>query len=328
MSTSSFKQAWLGWPNWSVLLRGSLATAPDAGYRAKTEIKTTSAPVTSGIKWRQITDDDLAAVAGLLSRGFQFRTKRYWLRGLRRQADRVLPANCPRYGYVLTHEGCVVGAVLMFSSAIDTPSGPAVRCNLSSWYVEPRFRNFASLLITAAMRRKDVTYLNISPAPHTWKTVEAQGFAPYCQGEMATLPALSAPCSGVTIAPVTSADSGLSESEARILADHQRLGCVSLVVTHDGRQYPFVFQKYRIAKRLLPCWRLVYCRDIADFTRFAGNLGRLLLRHGRLVVVVDANGPIAGLVGRYSDARGRKYARGPHVPRLGDLAFTEGVFFY
>jgi hypothetical protein len=43
--------------------------------------------------------------------------------------------------------------------------------------------------------------------------------------------------------------------------------------------------------------------------------------------VVDANGPIPGLVGRYSEARGRKYAKGPHVPRLGDLAYTEGVFF-
>ena len=57
------------------------------------------------------------------------------------------------------------------------------------------------------------------------------------------------------------------------------------------------------------------------------NLGLFMLRYGRPIVVVDANSPILGLVGRYTEARGRKYARGLHIPQLGDLAFTESVFF-
>jgi hypothetical protein len=38
---------------------------------------------------------------------------------------------------------------------------------------------------------------------------------------------------------------------------------------------------------------------------------------------VDATEAVAGLPGIYSEARGRKYYRGPHRPRLGDLADTE-----
>jgi len=52
-----------------------------------------------------------------------------------------------------------------------------------------------------------------------------------------------------------------------------------------------------------------------------------LLKRGMPLVLVDANRPIPGLVGRYTERRGRKYARGPHIPKLGNLAFSEGVFF-
>ena len=58
-------------------------------------------------------------------------------------------------------------------------AGAAVpRCNLSSWYVEPSFRAYAPLLVSQALRHKHVTYLNVSPAPHTLPIIEAQGFRP------------------------------------------------------------------------------------------------------------------------------------------------------
>jgi hypothetical protein len=69
--------------------------------------------------------------------------------------------------------------------------------------------------------------------------------------------------------------------------------------------------------------QLGYCRSIEDYVRCAGAIGRHLLRHGKPVVIVDANGPIAKLPGIYSEVRGRKYFKGSHQPRLGDLADTE-----
>ena len=59
----------------------------------------------------------------------------------------------------------------------------------------------------------------------------------------------------------------------------------------------------------------------------AGPLGRYLLRHGLAVVMVDANGPLEGLPGRYFPGRLPNYFRGPEAPRLGDLAYSEAVLF-
>jgi hypothetical protein len=76
-----------------------------------------------------------------------------------------------------------------------------------------------------------------------------------------------------------------------------------------------------------PAMQLIYCRDIADYVQCAGIIGRLLLRHWKILVLLDSNGPIAGLAGIYSEARGRKYFKGPHRPRLADLTDTELVLY-
>ena len=49
-------------------------------------------------------------------------------------------------------------------------------------------------------------------------------------------------------------------------------------------------------------------------------------RRGFPLVVVDSNGPLAGVPGRYQ-AMKPKYYRGANRPRLGDAAFTERAVF-
>ncbi len=283
-------------------------------------------PVRETIRRREIADIDLPAVAEFLSKGFTLRPAGFWLRGLQKQANRARPENTPKYGYALFNGDNIVGAILMFSAIVNTESGPVQRCNLSSWFVDPKYRNFGSLLITSALKNKDVTYFNMSPAPHTWQTVEAQGFTAYCQGEMVALPVLAARQRDVVIERIDETSRSSDDYDSDLLTQHAKLGCLSVIVHHDGRRYPFVFVRQKI-KRLIPCVRLVYCRDVESFARFAGNLGRYLLRYGGFLTLLDANGPVPGLVGWYSESKGRKYARGPHAPRLGDLAFSEAVYF-
>jgi hypothetical protein len=91
------------------------------------------------------------------------------------------------------------------------------------------------------------------------------------------------------------------------------------------RAYPFVFRR-RLAKGLLPCAQLVYCRDTTDMVRFSGLIGRYLAVRGCPFVVIDASGPMPGLPGLYLDGR-PKYFKGPDKPRLGDLAYTEAALF-
>jgi hypothetical protein len=201
-------------------------------------------------------------------------------------------------------------------------------CNLSSWYVEPAFRNFAALFASMSQKRKGVTYFNVTPAAATWPVIEAQGFLIYCRGLHFSLPALSPSGRAMTIeaiTPDTLVVRGLPGDDLELLKRHADFGCLSLVCHTAESAIPFVFFPLRKRRGVIPvpALQLGYCRSIEDYVRCAGAIGRYLLRHGKPIIIVDANGPIAALPGIYTEARGRKYFKGPHQPRLGDLADTE-----
>jgi hypothetical protein len=284
------------------------------------------------IRCREIAASDIDAIADLLTRGFVARSRDYWMRGLRRQATRDVPQDYPRYGYMLDHEGTPVGVLLLLYSVRGDGSEAAIYCNLSSWYVELAFRNYAPMLTSIAQRLKEVTYFNISPAHWTWPIIEAQGFRTYARGFLFSLPMLSrwvARTRTEIISPDTATIPGLLDNEAALLRRHAAYGALSLVCRTAGRAHPFVLTPMRIRRGLIapPAMQLIYCRDIADYVACAGAIGRLLLRRGKLSVIVDANGPIDGLRGPYIERRGRKYFKGPNRPRLGDLSDTELVIY-
>jgi hypothetical protein len=286
--------------------------------------QTVSSPT---IRCRQIADADLPALAELLKRGFGTRRSlRFWHRALARLKARAIPANAPRYGYVLESDGRLVGAILLIFAA--TPGDGAIRANVSSWYVDPAFRSYAPLLVSQALKRKDVTYVNSAAVRHTWPILDAQGYRRYSNGIFVALAALQRAGADRArlLAGAVRPDAPFEPFERDLLREHAAYGCVSLWCETPERAFPFVFRPRRV-KSVIPCAQLIYCRDVADFVRFAGQIGRFLAWRGRPFVVIDANGPIAGLHGKYFDDTMPKYFRGPARPRLGDLADTEAALF-
>jgi hypothetical protein len=287
------------------------------------------APAAPKIRCRRIGPTDFAGVADLLARGFPGRTCKFWFGVLARLAEHPAPAGAPKYGYLLESDGLPVGAILMISSTMGTGAAAGTRCNFSSWYVEPAFRGYAIALVSRALEHKDVTYLNITAAPHTRATVEVQGFARYSNGIFVALPALS-PRSDAGKTKIVEADAppdGLFDPfERSLLLDHAAYGCTSVWCVTGGRAYPFVFRP-RVVKSVIACAQLIYCPDVATFVRFARPLGRYLAWRGRPLTIIDANGPVPGLLGKYLDGRMPKYFKGPDRPRLGDLAYTEAAMF-
>jgi hypothetical protein len=277
------------------------------------------------IRCRQIGEADIPAVATLLTRGFPNRPHKFWLNALHELSRREPPADLPKYGYCLESGGALVGAILAIATTVRDGERETTRCNLSSWYVEPAYRLYAPMLSSHASGRKDVTYLNVSPAPHTRPIIEAQGFSRYCDGVFVALPFLQ-PWSGSGGVKVFDArrdpTATFAPFEHDILQGHAHHGCLSLWCEASGRAYPFVFRP-RLVKGFLPCAQLIYCSDVADFVRFAGPIGRYLARRGRPLVIIDSNGPIAGLIGTFRRGSMPKYFKGPLRPRLGDLAYTE-----
>src|SRR5260370_37983889 len=98
------------------------------------------------------------------------------MQGLRRQAAREVPDGYPRFGYMLDNDGRPVGVLLLLYTSRVNGGETAIPCNLSSWYVEPAFRNYAPLLTKIAQRHKEVTYLNISPATCTSRILQPPCF--------------------------------------------------------------------------------------------------------------------------------------------------------
>ncbi len=266
----------------------------------------------------------------LLAEGFAARSREYWARALEKLVRREVPPGYPRFGYMLDCGGRPVGVILMIFSLCDGVGAAKARCNISSWYVDPAYQGYASLLIAAAVRLKDVTYINVSPALHTWPIIEAQGFRRYCEGQVLSIPALG-PWASKARAQEFSVKkdyaASLTKEERGILEAHQNYGCLSFVVIEKGKAHPFVFLERRLFHETLPALQLVYCRGLHDYARFSGPIGRKLWSRGHFVIIVDSNGPLPGLVGFYRPNRGPKYFKGPEPPRMGDLSFCESVLF-
>ena len=264
------------------------------------------------VRCRPITDADLDGLAALLTRGFPRSRLEYWMRGFARWQHVPQVEGVPRYGYVLDNSLVPVGVILLISSA----RGGQVISNLSSWYVEPQFRTHSTLLISLATKLKHVTYLNASPAPHTWKTLQAQGFHPYNFGRSAVF---ALPGRG-TVSDVIPDDL----PEAQLLRDHRAMGWTSLVVEKDGIHAPFVFRPRKLDKPPLPVMDVMFTRSPEDFQACAPALARHFLPRGRMGFLIDGDQP--GL-SRYVEGKEPRWFKGPHRPSLGDLAYTEKVVF-
>ena len=283
------------------------------------------------IRCRRIGESDLSQIADLLARGFPVRKRNYWVTGLARLSARGAIRDYPKYGYLIEKDRTIAGVMLTIFSEYGRGAASHIRCNLSSWHVSPDLKAYAPMMVSAAIRHKDVTYLNVSPAPHTRPIIEAQGFLRFCEGQVIAVPIISRLVEKARVLrfdPAHECASALSIEERELMMDHAKQGCVVLMCAYKEEVYPFIFIPRTRLRGKIPCLHLAFCRRIEDFVRFAGPLGRGLLRFGQCFIVIDSNGPVKGLPGRYFSGLGPKYFKGPTQPALGDLSYTEGVYFH
>lgn len=195
---------------------------------------------------RQIEESDIEAVASLLAHGFPAHDRQFWLEAFAQLRRHATPPGLPKYGYLLENGGRAVGAVLLICSLVRSSESDTRRCNLSSWYVDPAFRAYAPMLVSQALRHKDITYVNVSPAPHTRPIIEAQGFSRYCDGVFVAVPMVSGLFGGPKVKVFDGAREppvSFDPRDQEMLSQHAALGCVSLWCATAERAYPFVFRR-------------------------------------------------------------------------------------
>jgi hypothetical protein len=272
---------------------------------------------------REITVSDFDAVAEFLGNGIGY-VPEYFLHLLQFMAQHPTPAGFPKYGRLLESDGAIVGAIILLYSTIWSDGIPTVRCHVCGWCVESAYRAYAALFFAKDLKHSNVTYLNISAKADTsLPHIEVQGFTRYSSGQFIGVPALQfassnnqAKIMGVDEIPTAP----FAPFERDLLLAHAKYGCICFWCVTSARAYPFVFRP-RFFKRFVPGVQLVYCSDIEHFVRFAGTIGRFLAWRGKLMVRIDSNGPIPGLIGTFQQGADPRYYKGSKL-RLGDLAYT------
>ena len=192
------------------------------------------------LRCREIATTDLSGVAVLLSKAFTNSSDQ--LRQLQRLAQRDIPDHLPRFGYLLEHDGNIVGAILTIFSVMSVGGVSTTRCNFSSWYVEPEYKSYGALLVSQALKHKDVTYLNVTARPATWPLIEAQGFKRLSDGIFVAVPLLARPATSAQVVafdPARPRSDGLSSrldpGEWKISLTMQGSGASPSCVKHTVR---------------------------------------------------------------------------------------------
>src|SRR5215469_4818341 len=143
------------------------------------------------IRIRQIRDTDVPEIVNLLGRGYPRHPPQIWEHVFACLSRRSVPADHPRFGYVIESDGKLVGVLILIFSTIWQNGVAKIRCNGLGLYVDPPFRVYAPLLTSRAVRDKNVTVLNITAAPHTRNMVQTSGFTRYNNGIFTAIPILS-----------------------------------------------------------------------------------------------------------------------------------------
>lgn len=281
------------------------------------------------VRCRQIQMADLDSLIGLLIRGFPLTGKSFWVGVFRRLQDHPVPDGFPRFGYMLQSRGTAVGVVLLISTLIKRGPACSIRCSVSSWYVDPPYRNLASLLVLQAIRHKSATYINTSPAPNTLPIIEAQGFNRFASGTFAAVPALTPQVGTARIREFDGTQeywANLPANDIALLADHEGYGCLCLVCETRESAYPIILRRRRAKRGLIPAAQLIYCPSLGALQKAAGPLGRYLLRKGLPLLLIGSDGSLP-LIGKYLPKKGPPmYYRG-EKPCIVDLAYTELAVF-
>ena len=292
--------------------------------RVKRADQTLPLPAVLALRCREITLPDLNGVIDLLT---VYRAPReYWVGVIDRLTQHQTPEGFPKYGHMLENDGRPVGVLLQIFTARTIDGVTSIWCCGSSYYVDPRFRPYASVLLKRSTRYKGVTYLDLTSSPSRWSTLEAQGYKRIAQGVYLAIPALSRSRCKVRVHLMVPESTGrLDPSDADLLTRHASYaGCLALVCEHEGRLYPFIFATRR--KYGLPFAYLIYSKHQSDFVKFSAAIGRYLVERGIPLAAFDADGPLAGIPGKMTKLRQRFWS-GPVPPRLGDLAYTEIPMF-
>jgi hypothetical protein len=262
---------------------------------------------------RPLDEDDFPLAAALLAEGFPVRTRAQWDAGLQLLKRYAGNAACGvPYGRLLVVDGQAVGIALTPASERQRADGSRVTLvNFSSWYVREEHRWRAPLMLRALVADPRATYLDLTPLPQVEKILQVVGFRAVNDGTtVASLPLCAAGTAhGARVRELTDADRLPPGSPPReMLLAHRDLGCVPLLLEHEGGSTLFVYRPRPL--RRMPAARLKYIGSHRLLRRHLPALARHLVARGLLFLSWDTRRGEAPRWGTVHRGWGTWYAKG------------------
>lgn len=243
------------------------------------------------LKLTEIDANNLETASNVLKRGFPEREDCFWfdvLNEIMRAGERgiLLPI-----GYILLHDSAAVGVVLTLRSRRRLEGGPdRTMVNLSSWYIDEPHRWYAPMMLKRIMQDTEDIYTDLTPSESVMEMLPRLGFSQWTEGvALAVLPmAFNRFGKDVSVVPRLLLEQGeLSESSRKNLEAHERAGCLTCVLKHDGRADPIILKRFSF--RGVPAASIIYAPSRTRVLSNIGNICTHLLRHGIFVVEVNCN---------------------------------------
>ncbi|WP_337188860.1 hypothetical protein [Phenylobacterium sp.] len=274
---------------------------------------------------RSIEEADLPAVVTLMCESFPRRDRAYFETGLQRLAQREIPEGTEPYGLLIDDDG-VKGAVLAISSWHGSAEKRQLFVNISTWCVAPSHRGeMARELYRRAGERDDAVNTNLSAAAHTLKTLGRFNFRPWTTGQFIGVAFRSHRKAARILSPEQALLRGLPQSEFKKLQDHVSLGGLAICVATADRIMPIILVRRRVQK-VVPAAQLIYCENVPWLLEHGGALLWWLRARGFIGLIIDANEPPPGMVGKFYPGKAAKYVRGQEPAIDVDHTYSELLY--
>ncbi len=268
-----------------------------------------------------IGHDTMDQAYALLAQGFPMRSRAFWRDGLARQARFHEARALGPIGQIMRVKGDPVGIILTMRSG--RADGQAVT-NLSSWYVEERYRLLAPRMLQQVLAEPAATFTDLTPSPPVTAMMERLGFVRrHDGGAIVPLPVLALR-GGTGGRLVAVGEAGIDQGTAYLLEDHRALGCLVCVLASEGVDHPLVFSTAR--RKGLPTARLIYAKDLAAVRRNLGTIARFLLKNGVICLEYPENRGEIAPGGWFSGRSRPTFVRGAALAAEVDHAYSEFVF--
>jgi acetoacetyl-CoA synthetase len=206
----------------------------------------------------------------------------------------------PDRGLVLVDNSEIVGFLGTIYAKREINGKAGLTCNLSSWYVQPRYRGWGAALLHAALRDVSVTYMSLTPNPLSQQVFKMLGFLEL-GGSVLVLPPLLHAETLRHARPRINFDpddvhASLNDRQRSIFDDHAPYDCLQLAV-QDGPEHAYIVVKRRVmpvpklvsllhAGMTMPCSEILHCSNPPLLMRHLERVKLAILWRQRTVLLL------------------------------------------